>query len=128
MKYLNIRDKKFSTTEREYGTFIESKLKVAGSRAIRWTPGSSHADSMPCDNEAQVPPGWKFCYDFDMNLYGTPVRFTICDGAVTHAFKPYHRELTSRNLHLENVTTKITVVQDNKKYNTLKFERVEPDE
>lgn len=123
MRYLNIRNGQFSFIDKVIGSSIESRIRIAGKRFLQWTP-SGLAGERICYDESQMPSGWTLAYDLDLELDKVLYRLTIHDGAIQHGLKPYLAHLHFRNTRIEDVVTRITVLDRPRGYPSLQFESV----
>lgn len=123
MRYLNIRNGKFTFTNKKLGSQIEAKIKLVGKRLLQWGP-TGLVGEQDCYNEAHIPDGWTLAYDLDLLLDDVHYRLTLHGGSIQYAFKPYLCDISSRNLTLEYVVTRISIEDSGRGYPALKFELV----
>ncbi|BDQ38438.1 hypothetical protein SYK_27980 [Pseudodesulfovibrio nedwellii] len=123
MRYLNIRNGKFTFANTVIGPQIDAQLRLMGKRFLQWTSNGLVGERI-CHDEAQIPNGWTLAYDFDLELNNITYRLTIHDGSIQHGFKPYIAILSSINSRLEDVVTRITIENNTRGYPVLKFEIV----
>jgi len=107
MKYLAAKDGNFVHMNNVLGPEIVGRVQIVNKRILKWRPDHTVEDDQPCHQEFLIPLGYTLAYDLNVETNGTLYRFTLNQGAIEKALRPYLNSLLAAHVRIEDVVTRI---------------------